>query len=66
MLLKTTLFKYIAKCLKMLLFNSFCLVSFLTHYSPVFAFYTPWKEQKNLDLLVFSGGIKREHQAVMA
>ena len=36
----------------------------LTHYSPVLLIYTPWKHQKTLGFL-FSGGIDKQHQAVM-
>ena len=32
----------------------------LTHFSPIFHFYTPWKRQK-----IFSGGIEMEHWAKM-
>ena len=43
---------------------SFCVS--LTHYSPVLVFYTPWKHQKNLKVsLMFSGGIEKQHRAVM-
>ena len=35
--------------------------SFSTHFSPVLFFYTPYKPQKNLDLLQFPGGIKSKH-----
>ena len=35
----------------------------LTHFWPMFSFYTPWKHQKTLGFLVFSGGIKWEHFA---
>ena len=34
---------------------------FLTHFWPMFSFYTPWKHQKTSGFLVFSGGIKWEH-----
>ena len=37
----------------------------LTQYSPVFLFYTPRKHQKPKDLLMFSRGIEKQHQAVM-
>ena len=33
----------------------------LTHFRPVFPFYTPWKRQKTFGFLTFSGGIEREH-----
>ena len=33
----------------------------LTHFWPMFPFYTPWKQQKTKGFLVFSGGIKSEH-----
>ena len=33
----------------------------LTHFWPMFPFYTPRKRQGTFDFLVFSGGIKWEH-----
>ena len=33
----------------------------LTHFKPMFPFYTPWKCQKTLGCLTFSGDIEREH-----
>ena len=33
----------------------------LTHFWPMFPFYTPWKHQKTKGFLVFSGGTKWEH-----
>ena len=33
----------------------------LTHFWPMFPFYTPWKHQTTKGSLVFSGGIKWEH-----
>ena len=33
----------------------------LTYFWPMFPFYTPWKHQKILSFLVFSGGIKWDH-----
>ena len=33
----------------------------LTHFQPMFNFYTPWKHQKAVGFLKFSGGIKVEH-----
>ena len=30
----------------------------LTHFSPMFYFYTPWKHQKTEGFLTFSGGIE--------
>ena len=33
----------------------------ITHFRPMFPFYTPWKRQKTFDFLTFSGGIEREH-----
>ena len=49
----------------------FCIVTFhcnrfhgsfqLTHFWPMFPFYTSWKLQKTKGFLVFSGGIKRRH-----
>ena len=35
---------------------------FLTYFSPMFYFYTPWKRQK---ILRFSGGTEMEHWAEM-
>ena len=37
----------------------------ITHYCPVFPFYTPLKHQKTKGFLMFSGGIKRKHPSVM-
>ena len=37
----------------------------LTHFSPVFQFYTRWKSQKTKGFLTFSGGIEMEHWAKM-
>ena len=33
----------------------------LTHFQPMFHFYTPWKQQKTGGFLMFSGGIEVEH-----
>ena len=33
----------------------------LKHFWPMFPFYTPWKQQKTKDFLVFSGDVKWEH-----
>ena len=48
--------------------NAFVFVDFkthhkgrLTHFSPIPHFYTPWKRQKTIDFLTFSGGIKMWH-----
>ena len=38
-------------------------MTFLTHFSPVFHFYTPWIRQKTKGFLTFSGGIEMEHWA---
>ena len=38
---------------------------FLTHFSSMFLFYTPWKCQKTFGLLTFSGGIEMEYLAEM-
>ena len=38
----------------------------LTHFWPMFLFYTPWKHQKTKGFLVFSGGIKWEHWLEMS
>ena len=38
----------------------------LTHFRPMFPFYTPWKHQKTFGFLVFSGGIKWEHWPEMS
>ena len=32
----------------------------LTHFQPMFHFYTPWKHQKNTYGFLFSGGIEVE------
>ena len=32
----------------------------LTHVIPLVSFYTPWKDQKNSDFLMFSGVMERE------
>ena len=41
--------------------KTYCqLKPFLTHFWPVFPFYTPWKHQKTKGFLVFSGGMKWE------
>ena len=59
--------------------EGFCeAVLYLTHFSPVLLFYTPWKHQKTfsfsippenirkpLGFLMFSGGIEKQHRAVM-
>ena len=43
----------------------------LSYYSPLFLFYTPWKHlpseniRKPLGLLMFSGGIEKQHRTVM-
>ena len=36
-------------------------VALLTHFKPMFPFYTPWKRQKTRDFLTFSGFTEREH-----
>ena len=41
------------------------LVLFLTHYCPVFLFYTPRKHQKTVGFMMFTEGTKMEHWAVM-
>ena len=33
----------------------------LTHFQPMFHFYTPWKNQKTGGFLMFSGGMDVEH-----
>ena len=33
----------------------------LTHFQPLFHFYTPWKHKKTFAFLMFSGGIEVEH-----
>ena len=38
-------------------------MTFLTHFSPMFHFYTPWIHQKTKGFLTFSGGIEMEHWA---
>ena len=44
-------------------FRDRVLISFLilTHFQPLFYFYTPWKHQKTGGFLMFSGGIEVEH-----
>ena len=37
--------------------------AFLTHFSLMFYFYTPWKRQKTKSIPMFSGGIKKEYLA---
>ena len=37
----------------------------LTHFNPMFHFYTPWKRQKIFGFLTFSGGIELKHWAKM-
>ena len=37
----------------------------LTHFQPIFHFYTPWKHQKPSDFLMFSGGIEVEYWLTM-
>ena len=32
----------------------------LTHFMPMIYFYTPWKHQKTIGFLMFSGGIERQ------
>ena len=39
------------------------LIFHLTHLSPMFHFYTPWKRQKTFSFLTFSGVIEMEHWA---
>ena len=39
--------------------------AFLTHFSPVSHFYTPWKRQKTFGFLTFSGGIEMWHWTKM-
>ena len=47
--------------------NRFCqhekLNQYLTHFSSMFHFYTPWQCQKTLGFLMFSGGIEMEQWA---
>ena len=47
----------------MILFETdvFQMIKKLTHFWPIFPFYTPWKHQKTKDFLVFSGGIRWDH-----
>ena len=33
----------------------------LTHFKPMFHFYTPWKHQKTRGFFIFSGGVEIEH-----
>ena len=37
----------------------------LTHFRPMFHFYTPWKRQKTFSFSVVSGGIEIEHWTKM-
>ena len=39
--------------------------SHLTHYSPVLPFYTPVNIKKPKGFPMFSGGIEKQHRAVM-
>ena len=39
--------------------NSGCLLDCLTHLFPMHSFSTPWKHQKTLSFLMFSGGRER-------
>ena len=41
---------------------SFSFFLLLTHFSPVFHFYTPWKRQKTKGFLTFSNVIKMVHR----
>ena len=54
-----------SSCFRRLLFTVFTIwtsdSSLLTHFRPVFPFYTPWKRQKTSGFLTFSGSIEREH-----
>ena len=36
---------------------------FITHFRPIFQFYTPWKRQKTLGFPTFLVGIEMEHWA---
>ena len=40
-------------------------IFYLTHFKPMFHFYTPWK-QKTGGFLMFSGGIEVEHWLKMS
>ena len=40
-------------------------MNWLSHFSPMLHFYTPWKCQKTFEFLTFSGGIEMEHWAKM-
>ena len=42
-----------------------CNFQFLTHFSPEFHFYTPWKRKKTSHSLKFSGGMEMEHWSKM-
>ena len=50
---------------KVKMFRKGILVS-LSHYMPLFSFYTSWKHQKTKGFLMFSGGIEREQWQEMA
>ena len=43
------------------IFMTLSIGAILTHFRPVFPFYTPWKHQNAFGFLVFSGGIKWGH-----
>ena len=51
--------------LSVLLIKYFEKSVYLTHYSPVLLIYTSEKVRKPLGFLMFSGGIDKQHQAVM-
>lgn len=42
------------------------LFSLLTHYCQVFPFDAPWKRPQNKGFVMFLGGIKSDHRAVMS
>ena len=43
----------------------FTITDRLTHFSPMSHFYTPWKRQKTIGFLTFSGGIEMGHWTKM-
>ena len=34
---------------------------FISHFTPLISFYTPWKHQKTMDFRIFSGSLEIEH-----
>ena len=42
-------------------YSSTLVNTYLTHFKPMYPFYTPKKRQKTFGFLTSSGGIEREH-----